>query len=40
MPPEIDFGQPQDLSHTTESPWEQTAWVKTAGLAESERGVY
>ena len=35
MPPEIDFGQPQDLWHTTESPWEQGALIENQrGLAE------
>src|SRR5207244_4849473 len=30
MPPEINFGQPQKLSHTTESPWEQAALVENS----------
>jgi phosphatidylglycerophosphate synthase len=40
MPPEINFGQPQNLSHTTESPSEQAAWVENSGDLRSKSAVF
>ena len=39
MPPEINFGQPQNLSHTTESPWEQAALMENSGDLRNKSGV-
>jgi phosphatidylglycerophosphate synthase len=39
MPPEINFGQPQNLSHTTESPSEQAAWVENSADLRSKSAV-
>ena len=40
MPPEINFGQPQELSHTTESPLEQAAWVENSADLRSKSAVF
>jgi phosphatidylglycerophosphate synthase len=40
MPPEINFGQPQDLSHTTESPWEQAALIENSADLRSKSAVF
>jgi len=39
MPPEITFGQPQKLSHTTESPAKQAAWIENSGDLRSKSAV-
>ncbi len=39
MPPEINFGQPQKLSHTTESPWEQAALIENSVDLRSKSAV-
>jgi hypothetical protein len=39
MLPEINFGQPQNLSHTTESPSEQAAWVENSADLRSKSAV-
>ena len=41
MPPERTFfGQSQKLSHTTESPSEQAAWVEDSGDLRSKSAVF
>ena len=40
MPPEINFGQPQKLSHTTESPWEQAALIENSVDLRSQSAVF
>jgi hypothetical protein len=40
MPPEINFGQPQELSHTTESPLEQAALIGNSADLRSKSAVF